>query len=196
MKYLDRRVVQTSSGDYFSCFYTINYNSRGVVSTKKSSVICDPDTEGGHAIQVFDLPKVGPTSIKHNVKAGKDTVKEAKVYTGTSSNLQPMNCSCKASFPYELMEVLEAMKPEEMVVAGRGGAVSRGHGGGGGGRPVGALLAPLLIILLLPTFLSSLQTLLAGRALEVSDLKQDLLDGLTDRLNSGHTGGYFVSRSD
>ena len=189
--------MQTSSGDYFSCFYTINYNSRGVVSTKKSSVICDPDTEGGNALQVFDLPKVGPTSIKHNVKAGKDTVKEAKAYTGTSSNLQPMNCSCKASFPYELMEVLEAMKPEEMeVVAGRGGAVSRGHGGGGGGRPVGALLAPLLIILLLPTFLSSLQTLLAGRALEVSDLKQDLLDGLTDRLNSGHKGGYFVSRSD
>lgn len=52
---------------------------------------------------------------------------------------------------------------------------------------MGALLAPLLIILLLPTFLSSLQTLLAGRALEVSDLKSDLLDGLTERLNSGHT---------
>ena len=192
MKYLDRRVVQTSSGDYFSCFYTINYNSKGVVSTKKSSVICDPDTEGGNAVQVFDLPKVGPTSIKHKVKAGVDTVKEAKAYSGTSSTLQPMNCSCKASFPQELMEVLEALKPEEMVVAGRGGAVSRG---GGGARPVGALVAPLLIILLLPTFLSSLQTLLAGRALEVSDLKQELLDGLADRLNSGHFGGYFVSSS-
>ena len=111
--------MQSSSGDFFSCFYTINYNARGVVSTRKSSVICDPDTEGGHALQVFDLPKVGPTSIKVNIKAGKDAVKEAKAYTGTSSNLQPMNCSCKASFPSELMEALEALKPEEVMVGGR-----------------------------------------------------------------------------
>ena len=135
MKYVDRRVVQSKSGDYFSCFYTINYNSKGVVSTKKTSVLCDPDTDGGNAVQVFDLPKVGPTSIKHSIKAGKDTVKKAEAYTEVPSTVQPMNCSCRASFPHELMEALEALKPEEEeVAAGRGGAaVSRGRGGQFGG---------------------------------------------------------------
>ena len=119
MKYVVRRDVQSSRGDFFSCFYTINYNAKGVVSTKKSSVLCDPDTEGGNAVQVFDLPKVGPTSIKHSIKAGKDAVKKAEPFTGASSTVQPMNCSCKASFPHELMAALEAMKPEEMTAAGR-----------------------------------------------------------------------------
>merc|ERR1719219_533072 len=128
LKYVDRRVVQSKSGDYFSCFYTINYNSRGVVSTKKTSVLCHPDTDGGNAVQVFDLPKVGPTSIKHSIKAGKDTVKKAEAYTEVPSTVQPMNCSCRASFPHELMEALEALKPEDVEVAGRGGGVARGHG--------------------------------------------------------------------
>ena len=119
MKYVVRRDVQSSRGDFFSCFYTINYNAKGVVSTKKTSVLCDPDTEGGNAVQVFDLPKVGPTSIKHGIKAGKDIVKKAEPVTGASSTVQPMNCSCKASFPHELMAALEAMKPEEMTAAGR-----------------------------------------------------------------------------
>jgi len=118
LKYVVRRDVQSSRGDFFSCFYTINYNAKGVVSTKKTSVLCDPDTEGGNAVQVFDLPKVGPISIKHSIKAGKDVVKKAEPFTGASSTVQPMNCSCKASFPHELMAALEAMKPEEMT-AGR-----------------------------------------------------------------------------
>ena len=119
MKYVVRRDVQSSRGDFFSCFYTINYNAKGVVSTKKTSVLCDPDTEGGNTVQVFDLPKVGPISIKHSIKAGKDVVKKAEPFTGASSTVQPMNCSCKASFPHELMAALEAMKPEEMTAAGR-----------------------------------------------------------------------------
>ena len=53
MKYVDRRDVQSSTGDYFSCFYTINYNARGV-NKKKSSVTCDPNENGGTAIEEID----------------------------------------------------------------------------------------------------------------------------------------------
>merc|ERR1719219_2225959 len=186
LKYVDRRVVQSKSGDYFSCFYTINYNSKGVVSTKKTSVLCDPDTDGGNAVQVFDLPKVGPTSIKHSIKAGKDTVKKAEAYTGDPSTVQPMNCSCKASFPHEIMEALEAMKPEEEVAAGRGGAaVSRGRGGQFELDQVDRLLAQpgTQRTFLLSTFLNNIRALissltgglLGGRRLELADLQEKVL---------------------
>merc|ERR1711936_303374 len=177
LKYVERRTVQASSGDYFSCFYTLQYNANGVVSTKKSSVICQPDLNGGNAIEVFDLPGAGPTSIKHNIKEGKESVKKASAFTGTTSTsmVMPMNCSCKTDFPHELMEM---MKPQEMLATGRG----RGGGGGGG---VGFLLAPLLLVLLLPTFITSVQGLLAGRSLSVDTLTEELTDRLADRLNAG-----------
>merc|ERR1711936_785447 len=177
LKYVERRTVQASSGDYFSCFYTLQYNGNGVVSTKKSSVICQPDLNGGNAIEVFDLPGAGPTSIKHNIKEGKESVKKASAFTGTTSTsmVMPMNCSCKTDFPHELMEM---MKPQEMLATGRG----RGGGGGGG---VGFLLAPLLLVLLLPTFITSVQGLLAGKSLSVDTLTEELTDRLADRLNAG-----------
>merc|ERR1711936_1391212 len=174
LKYVERRTVQASSGDYFSCFYTLQYNANGVVSTKKSSVICQPDVNGGNAIEVFDLPGAGPTSIKHNIKEGKESVKKASAFTGTTSTsmVMPMNCSCKTDFPHELMEM---MNPQEMLATGRG------RGGGG----VGFLLAPLLLVLLLPTFITSVQGLLAGRSLSVDTLTEELTDRLADRLNAG-----------
>merc|ERR1711936_445215 len=177
LKYVERRTVQASSGDYFSCFYTLQYNANGVVSTKKSSVICQPDLNGGNAIEEFDLPGAGPTSLKHNIKEGKESVKKASAFTGTTSTsmVMPMNCSCKTDFPHELMEM---MKPQEMLATGRG----RGGGGGGG---VGFLLAPLLLVLLLPTFITSVQGLLAGRSLSVDTLTEELTDRLADRLNAG-----------
>merc|ERR550517_397089 len=178
LKYVERRSVVASSGDQFSCFYTIQYSSKGKVSTKKSSVICDPDLDGGNAVEVLDLPSVGPTSIKHSIKKGKETIKNASAYSGSSSSgmVLPMNCSCKADFPHELVEML---KPGEMLATGRG----RGGGGGKGG--VGFLLAPLLLVLLLPTFITSLQALLAGRSLNVDTLREELTHRLADRLNSG-----------
>jgi len=183
LKYVERRTVLASSGDQFSCFYTIQYSSKGVVSTKKTSVICDPDLDGGNVEEVFDLPKVGPTSIKHSIKKGKESIKKASAYSGSSSSsmVLPMNCSCKADFPHQLMEVI---KPGEMMATGRGSAASRGGRGGGKGG-VGFLLGPLLLVLLLPTFITSLQALLAGRSLNLDTLREELADKLADRLNSG-----------
>ena len=180
-----------SSGDQFSCFYTIQYSSKGVVSTKKTSVICDPDLDGGNVEEVFDLPKVGPTSIKHSIKKGKESIKKASAYSGSSSSsmVLPMNCSCKADFPHQLMEVI---KPGEMMATGRGSAASRGGRGGGKGG-VGFLLGPLLLVLLLPTFITSLQALLAGRSLNLDTLREELADKLADRLNSGEFGQYSLS---
>ena len=174
-----------SSGDQFSCFYTIQYSAKGVVSTKKTSVICDPDLDGGNAEEVFDLPKVGPTSIKHSIKKGKESVKKASAYSESSSSsmVLPMNCSCKADFPHQLMELLE---PGEMLATGRG------RGGGGKGK-VGFLLGPLLLVLLLPSFITSLQALLAGRSLNPDTLREELADRLADRLNSGEFGQYSLS---
>jgi len=178
LKYVERRSVVGSSGDHFSCFYTIQYSSKGKVTTKKSSVICDPDLDGGNAVEVLDLPGVGPTSIKLSIKKGKETIKNASAYSSSSSSslVRPMNCSCKADFPHELVEM---MKPGEMLATGRG------HGGGGGKGGVGFLLAPLLLVLLLPTFITSLQALLAGRSLNVDTLREELTHRLADRLNSG-----------
>ena len=76
------------------------------------------------------------------------------------------------------------MKPQEMLATGRG----RGGGGGGG---VGFLLAPLLLVLLLPTFITSVQGLLAGRSLSVDTLTEELTDRLADRLNAGEFGQYL-----
>ena len=212
LKYVERRTVLASSGDQFSCFYTIQYSAKGVVSTKKTSVICDPDLDGGNAEEVFDLPKVGPTSIKHSIKKGKESVKKASAYSESSSSsmVLPMNCSCKADFPHQLMELIQ---PGEMIATGRGRggrrkkhgpqllalvgrrlelATGRGRGGGGKGK-VGFLLGPLLLVLLLPSFITSLQALLAGRSLNPDTLREELADRLADRLNSGEFGQYSLS---
>ena len=52
-KLVEQREIKTSSGNTFNCFYTINYNARGV-NKKKSSVTCDPNENGGTAIEEID----------------------------------------------------------------------------------------------------------------------------------------------
>ena len=52
-KLVEQREIKTSSGNIFNCFYTINYNARGV-NKKKSSVTCDPNENGGTAIEEID----------------------------------------------------------------------------------------------------------------------------------------------
>ena len=80
LKYVERRTVLASSGDQFSCFYTIQYSAKGVVSTKKTSVICDPDLDGGNVEEVFDLPKknfpLEHAQYETFVKEAKKTVSE------------------------------------------------------------------------------------------------------------------------
>jgi hypothetical protein len=103
LKYIEEREVTTSTGKMFNCFYTIQYNAKGVVSTKKSSVSCTPDKNGGAAMPVFDLPGVGPTSIKHSVKKGKDAVQDCSAYTGPLNTARPMNCSCRVPLSLDMM---------------------------------------------------------------------------------------------
>merc|ERR1711953_1443412 len=103
LKYIEEREVTTSTGKTFNCFYTIQYTAKGVVSTKKSSVTCTPDKNGGSAMPVFDLPGVGPTSIQHSVKKGKDSVQDYSAYTGPLSAVMPMNCSCKVPLAMDMM---------------------------------------------------------------------------------------------
>ena len=103
LKYIEEREVTTSTGKVFNCFYTIQYNAKGVVSTKKSSVSCTPDKNGGSAMPVFDLPGVGPTSVKHSVKKGKDAVQDCSAYTGPLNTARPMNCSCRVPLTMDMM---------------------------------------------------------------------------------------------
>merc|ERR1711953_1104320 len=103
LKYIEEREVTTSSGKKVNCFYTIQYNSKGVVSTKKSSVTCTPDKNGGFAMPVFDLPGVGPTSIKHSVKKGKDSVQDFSPHAGPNNAAMPMNCSCRLPLSLDMM---------------------------------------------------------------------------------------------
>jgi len=103
LKYIEEREVTTSTGKTFNCFYTIQYNAKGVVSTKKSSVSCTPDKNGGSAMPVFDLPGVGPTSVKHSVKKGKDAVQDCSAYTGPLNTARPMNCSCRVPLAMDMM---------------------------------------------------------------------------------------------
>merc|ERR1712180_23459 len=96
LKYIEEREVKTSSGKVFTCFYTIQYNAKGVVS-KKSTVACTPNGNGGSAMPVFDLPGVGPTAIKHNIKKGKGSIQDYSPHSAPVSQDQAMNCSCSVS---------------------------------------------------------------------------------------------------
>merc|ERR1712079_531683 len=103
LKYIEEREVTTSTGKVFNCFYEIQYNGKGVVNTKKSSVACTPDKKGGSAMPVFDLPGVGPTSVKHSVKKGKDSVQDFSPHAGPSNAAMPMNCSCRLPLSLDMM---------------------------------------------------------------------------------------------
>jgi len=62
---------------------------------------------------VFDLPGVGPTAIKHNIKKGKCSVQEYSAHSAPVRQEMPMNCSCK--LPQSLMDEPKPDndKPEE-----------------------------------------------------------------------------------
>merc|ERR1719370_1390521 len=109
LKYIEEREVKTSSGKVFTCFYTIQYNAKGVVSSKKSSVACTPSGNGGTAMPVFDLPGVGPIAIKHSIKKGKGSIQDYSAHSSPVSQDMAMNCSCSVS---DSMDMMEKPKPE------------------------------------------------------------------------------------
>jgi len=189
-KLVEQREIKTSSGSTFNCFYTINYNNKGVVNKKKSKVECDPDETGGTAIEVFDLPDVGKISLKHSVKKGKDAVQDYSPYSEPASSVMPLNCSCKVPFP---MEMMEAMGSQEMLAAGRRlPPVLMTHDSESNRKVMRVnrelnRIGPILCLLLLPQIIAAIQAALAGRSLAVD--KAELREKFNRQLFGNGIGG-------
>merc|ERR1712241_505010 len=209
LKHLEQREIKTSDGQIFNCFYTINYNAKGVVNKKKTTVTCDPNKNGGTAIEVFDLAKVGKISLKHSVKKGKEVVQDFSPYTAPSTSpVMPLNCSCKVPFPTEMMEMMESEMPT--LAAGRRLAPMLMRHDSESNRKILKVerglnrIGPLLLILLLPQIIAAIQAALAGRSLAVD--KEELASkfnrqlfgngglgngALLGALNGGNAGGLL-----
>merc|ERR1719370_2285247 len=189
-KLVEQREIKTSSGSTFNCFYTINYNNKGVVNKKKSKVECDPDETGGTAIEVFDLPDVGKISLKHSVKKGKDAVQDYSPYSEPASSVMPLNCSCKVPFP---MEMMEALGSQGMVAAGRRlPPVLMTHDSESNRKVMRVnrelnRIGPILCLLLLPQIIAAIQAALAGRSLAVD--KTELREKFNRQLFGNGIGG-------
>ena len=106
---VEKRLIKSDNGKTFTCFYTINYNGRGVVNKKKTSVTCQPNENGGETVQVFDLQDLGKVSLRHTVKKGKDVVLESSPYTAPEPVVTSINCSCMVPFPTEMMSSRKEM---------------------------------------------------------------------------------------
>ena len=106
---VEKRLIKSDNGKTFTCFYTINYNARGVVNKKKTSVTCQPNENGGETVQVFDLQDLGKVSLRHTVKKGKDVVLESSPYTAPEPVVTSINCSCMVPFPTEMMSSRKEM---------------------------------------------------------------------------------------
>jgi len=171
LKHVEQREIKTSDGKIFNCFYTINYNGKGVVNKKKSTVSCDPDKNGGTAIEVFDLPKVGKISLKHSVKKGKEAVQDFSPYSSPTSSVAPMNCSCMVPFPKDMMETMGSGMPT--MAGGRRLAPMLMSHDGENNRKIMRVdrglnrIGPILLLLLLPQIIAAIQAALAGRSLAV-----------------------------
>merc|ERR1711936_949050 len=182
-KLVEQREIKTSSGNTFNCFYTINYNARGV-NKKKSSVTCDPNENGGTAIEVFDLPDVGKISLKHSVKEGKDKIQDFSPYTEPASAVMPMNCSCKVPFPTEMTEMMSNSGMMTQMAGRRLAPMLMTHDSEVN-RELDRI-GPILLLLLLPQIIAAIQAALAGRSLEVD--KAELAAKFNRQLFGGGLG--------
>merc|ERR1719492_656767 len=157
LKHVEQREIKTSDGKTFNCFYTINYNGKGVVNKKKTTVTCDPNKNGGTAIEVFDLPKVGKISLKHSVKKGNEVVQDFSPYTPapSSSSVMPLNCSCKVPFPTEMMEAMGGSEMSTMAGGRRLAPMLMSHDSENNRKILKVerglnRIGPILLLLLLP----------------------------------------------
>ena len=123
---------------------------------------CDPNKNGGTAIEVFDLAKVGKISLKHSVKKGKEVVQDFSPYNAPStSSVMPMNCSCKVPFPTEMMEMMGPSAPT--VPAGRRLAPMLMRHDTESNRKILKVdrglnrIGPLLLLLFLPQIIAAIQ---------------------------------------
>jgi len=194
-KLVEQREIKTSSGNTFNCFYTINYNARGV-NKKKSSVTCDPNENGGTAIEVFDLPDVGKISLKHSVKEGKDKIQDFSPYTEPASAVMPMNCSCKVPFPTEMTEMMSNSGMMTQMAGRRLAPMLMTHDSESNRKVLKVnreldRIGPILLLLLLPQIIAAIQAALAGRSLEVD--KAELAAKFNRQLFGGGLGSGLGS---
>merc|ERR1711913_229169 len=190
LKYIEEREVTTSTGKVFNCFYEIQYNGKGVVSTKKSSVSCTPDKKGGSAMPVFDLPGVGPTSIKHGVKKGKDSVQDYSEYTGPMNTAMPMNCSCRVPLSLDMMgsgSKPNASKPMEGMEAMLEDMCSNG------GKP--EIMKELMVMMnitkdMMKQFMlaspEEKEEMIQGFMMSLPDEKKEMLQNIIQMIESGN----------
>merc|ERR1711936_38550 len=204
-KLVEQREIKTSSGNTFNCFYTINYNARGV-NKKKSSVTCDPNENGGTAIEVFDLPDVGKISLKHSVKEGKDKIQDFSPYTEPASAVMPMNCSCKVPFPTEMTEMMSNSGMMTQMAGRRLAPMLMTHDSESNRKILKVnreldRIGPILLLLLLPQIIAAIQAALAGRSLEVdkaelaAKFNRQLFGGLGGGLGSGALLGSLTGNT-
>merc|ERR1711910_224762 len=173
----------------------INYNAREV-NKKKSSVTCDPNENGGTAIEVFDLPDVGKISLKHSVKEGKDKIQDFSPYTEPASAVMPMNCSCKVPLPTEMTEMMSNSGMMTQMAGRRLPPMLMTHDSESNRKVLKVnreldRIGPILLLLLLPQIIAAIQAALAGRSLEVD--KAELAAKFNRQLFGGGLGSGLGS---
>merc|ERR1712168_905463 len=153
--YKETRKVTDSSGDKFSCKYSIFYNSKTVVKAK-SSVTCTPNKNGKAISEIFVIESLGKSvTLKHAIKKGKDTISAVSLedYVAPTTSApapasgEAMDCSCKlpgmdyteigqSGIPFQLMGESDSdrkiLKPAALT-RGKGGGHGGHHGGYHGG---------------------------------------------------------------
>merc|ERR1712168_1578581 len=138
--YTETRDITDSAGTTFSCLYTIVYDpSRKVVYRKKSSVQCDPDTNGkqtveeiiiadaGMSVAVTYQPRKGKTGIKKTVvsdytaptTAAPATTAPAPATGGSMTMDGVMDCTCMPN----MTAMQEDMMDMESMMSASGRAI-------------------------------------------------------------------------
>merc|ERR1712126_751681 len=104
LKYTEKRSVTSSTGKTFECFYTIVY-TKEKLDKKKSKVECTPNTNGGIAIETFDLPDFGSAQVDTKIVKGKDKITILKKVEPTTSEPAGGLLGCTCRMPNPLMEM-------------------------------------------------------------------------------------------
>merc|ERR1712227_845885 len=104
LKYTEKRSVTSSTGKTFECFYTIVY-TKEKLDKKKSKVECTPNTNGGIAIETFDLPDFGSAQVDTKIVKGKDKITILKKVDPPTSEPAGGFLGCTCRMPNPLMEM-------------------------------------------------------------------------------------------
>merc|ERR1711872_343928 len=111
----------TAKNKQFVCAYQLKYKGSLTVDTRKSRVTCKPDSKGkyGTVSETFVISDKN-VEVTHDVKKGKDTVKEIKISQITTSAPTTTTTSPVPS-------------PSPTGTGGGTGGTGGGTGGTGGG---------------------------------------------------------------